>query len=893
MNPMKQPFLTRLSTLWFGSLLGRKWWIVLLLVGAAALRLGGMHKGFWIDEAWSVEWNRPLAERRATQIYSAGPVHQYETCFWVYRLGNRLARTGSVAMVRAPILLIGLLAIWLGWRLGRLWRWWMLGYLLALALTVWPFKAYWDTTYRHYAIMICLFLAMVLTWEAWRLRPSFRRYLAALVVTGLAALTHEISIILVIVPPIYLFWGALARLTHDLARRRRAWRPSWRAPLALAGQLLLFGYVALFLIHVNRGPDWTLKRLRKTLSTTVAGAQAAPEEKANPIDATNDTVQIREPKLADAVQYTQSAFRSSFNPKQLNPWRLFSGTWARSTTLGSFFVLSYDSEGQRHWHHGDALNLIVAIGLVLGSLVVLIISPPLLLALWSCLLLTGLLISLNQDQHFMDPRYYTYPYLIVLILVVVALAFVARLVVLPIHRFRPRLGAYATLGMAIAAGVAAFALEGGPARRAAAFTYNNFEDVYTKAMKEHVPENALITGDNPICFKMINELEAAGDHLHRADNFWRQAGRNGFFDVGVYYSSKDFAYLDYLNSYSAILFFYPFRVKPSEFPLLQFKDLFAGFKTASFQTCAPAIDVKVWAEVYDLKNRLFITRGRATLPLMPRLKHGGSAAAEYALSVYYETPGQYELTIGQTPAGRLLKVRIDGRPVPFETRALPRGDTTGERLAPIFRKEGRDNPIFMQATAQYVLHYQSPQVPMTPHAIELTFDRPVDAQVPVLEWTCQARKWKPGNEFFDLGDLQTYNTADGFYIGSTVRMKRIIGDDMVVGEVVLRDPARMKEKLVRLRSYFILPMRQVATGDVLPFSPIKIDRALADKLAGKTLVVTALAARGNMYAVKPNWRLPPWLKPSQGSTSSDYLLCYVMFVKKDGKLGMQLGFPKS
>ncbi len=208
-----------MRSMWFGSLFGRKWWILLILAGALWVRWDGWSRTVNEDEAFfSIE---TTSEYQNPALQATGASRRaYTTSHLLFNVADWLRATGRIELVRLPFLLIGILACWFGWRLGRSMGDWLSGLLLAVALALWPFKAYSDVEVRYYGLMLSLPVAQFWLLESWRRKPTWGRMAGALILSALAALTQILSVVLMAAPWIYMLWKLPEGLAR-LARRRR------------------------------------------------------------------------------------------------------------------------------------------------------------------------------------------------------------------------------------------------------------------------------------------------------------------------------------------------------------------------------------------------------------------------------------------------------------------------------------------------------------------------------------------------------------------------------------------------------------------------------------------------------------------------------------------------
>ncbi len=103
--------------------------------------------------------------------------------------------------------------------------------------------------------------------------------------------------------------------------------------------------------------------------------------------------------------------------------------------------------------------------MLLGTVALILRSPPLAVSLWAILLANGMSMDLNRGNYsILTTRYYTLAGLMIVMLATLGVGALMRAARWPVWKTGRRLNAYVTLALGLAIGVAAFAAWQRPAR---------------------------------------------------------------------------------------------------------------------------------------------------------------------------------------------------------------------------------------------------------------------------------------------------------------------------------------------------------------------------------------------------------------------------------------------
>lgn len=918
--------------IWRGSLFGRRLWIVPLLLAALWNRWPDLAKPLIHDEWRTIisKYFVPPHTEYAYLVLQAARLSEW--------LMNRSA--GSLVVMRLPYLFFGLAAIWAGWRLGRVWRNWTAGFLLALLLTLWPFKLYYDTMLREYAVELCLLLAALVSWEAFRRRPAFRPLTRALLLTLLAALTHELALVVVVVPFFYLVCHT-ARQAAGAFRRRRSGAASEpprrrRLPLLrLLGQWLLTALFILGTITIHRGTRFTAELFEKARASMISAeeklippqALPAPTPVGAPTPATPRPVPTPAPAVtpapgpspapapqvppafaspgltprqierarqvaagepilptpAESVHFVATAFRQAFRPHAWSPAPLL-GLQAQPRI---FEELIFGPPPAGRPLDLPWVNLVLLVALLAGSLALLFKSPPLLLGCWSLIFANALLVAFNHHLR-PDPaaRYFTPAAVGALFLLTAALELLARILLLPLRR-RPRLRARVILAGCLLLAASCITLTAGYCRRSgpayAGYWYDPEKTYFSTALAGKLGQGILFFGNDPENWEFLNHLETLHAE-HSATAFWDSPRRNTFLSIRDNRTLSDLALIERLNDYRALVLF-AWNGYGGFTPLPKYSALF-DFKDQDFRT--------VHASICDLGRRVFIMRGHAVLPLQPRFAAlqptTATTALHYDLDAQYEVPGSYELSIGQTPACRVVAVEVDGKALPLATRRVPAPPAGGDpdltallaRLTP--GPAGR-LPFFTASTTETVAVYRTPLRAMqpAPQRITILFDKPPAAQAPLLRWRYLENQWSPVTADLQIGSFQIDRDAAGFLMGAPFRLASATTRSQVarfyLSDVTARQNLVCADYLAARR------FRDLKQGDLFWMGTIEFSNDQARQYAGHVLLLTVQPLNFTYYTREDTQASPlTAAKKDIYAPMNYYFISYLRFIATGGEI---------
>ena len=888
-NPQSSIPHSRLRAFFCFLLRARAWWILPLLLLGLLARWPGMQRSVVEDEVSS------FSECRVGFGYSEADLEHLvvfaaPTSFWtshqLFKLCDELVAFGSPALTRLPLLLLGLGAIFLGWRLGRLWRNWPLAFFLALLLALWPFKAFWDVQVRYYGVELFLMLAQILAGERFLRRPaSTARFALFVALTFLAALSFTMAAVLLALPWIYLAWALGARAAA-LAWRRVRERAPW---LALgkdaALQLALLLVASLVIVQYNRGPEWLLDKLASpppAVTLTIGG-------KVQPPPALKKGVAPNFPTPSGALAFLQKGVSRAFAPGAWSPAPLL-GLPANSSVFSALVQGGEDSDGRRVAPWASRWLLI---GLLAGAVALLFSSPPLLLSFAVIVFSTGLLIDLNAKSHFFASRYYAVPALAGLILLGAALAAAVNLARWPLCRFRPRLGAGLALGAALAAALV-LGVPGLAANWRGVGRASQEWKAFVGAVKARRPGAVLYVGIGAKNLDFYHRLAAARERRHpAAGGYWssplRDRAHEGYDETWL----VDWALFDRLGAFDAAVFFnygyWPYSFIP-----------FVNLRSA-LPPLDPIAVTGVRGSVFELGHRVYVTRGRAAGLLRPRLRDAQPAApgSRWSMDCLFEVPGPYTLTI--TPPGgvSVTSMTYAGAPLAFTKEPLPQqGDkpTSGAQSAeaalaaaldPVWRASAAERPPLPRAPrARYVARLQAPLGTTQTLPLTLALDQPVTSDSTALvEWRYDESRWAAVTDAYEAGPLRAWSDGRRFYFGAPLRLTRAAGVRLLP-QMHLVDVLR-REKLGG-GEYPIEPRREWRPGDVAWLGPYSFGLEQAARMTSRTLALAVSPFRQRLGA-DPGSVADP-LIPSRRILRPLPLfgLSYLRFVWRDGQPALQL-----
>jgi hypothetical protein len=242
----------------------KQWTALLLLAGAALVRLEASFDGFWFDEIWSLDLARAVPSPLAifTDIHESNNNH-LNTLF-LFLLGAQ----SHWVVYRLPAVLAGIGTVWLagriGGRCGRLER------LLAMLLTAASYLLiHYASEARGYELAVFFDLLAFDFLETYFTVGGRWRVMGFWAASVLSLLSH---LMFVLVYPAFFVWSWVC-----LIRRGRGWRYVMRV-LAFCHAVPLAGFVLLYVVDVRflvigGAPEYSLLRV---LLETLALALGAP-----------------------------------------------------------------------------------------------------------------------------------------------------------------------------------------------------------------------------------------------------------------------------------------------------------------------------------------------------------------------------------------------------------------------------------------------------------------------------------------------------------------------------------------------------------------------------------------------------------------------------------------
>lgn len=858
--------------LWFGSLFARKWWILLILAGALWIRWDAWNRTVNEDEAFFFVETTSAYQNPTLQATGASR-HAYFTSHRLFNIAEWLRATGHIEFVRLPFLLIGLAACWFGWRLGRSMGDWFSGFLLAVALALWPFKAYSDVEIRYYGLMLSLPVAQFWLLESWRRKPTLGRMAAALIISALASLTQILSLILMAAPWIYMLWK-LPEAFIRMWRRAAPGREYNRFMLRYAGQFFTLVLITLVVLTANRGRQWMKERLG--FSRPVATATA-------PADAKK---QVTTPGITGAIGWTTASLSESI--KQRSAPRLL----ALDANPNFFWELLTGFGGPRDFQPGDWANTCLLLALLLGAVALIWRSPPLAISLWAILLANGMLIDLNRANYsILTTRYYTIAGLMLVMIAVLGVGSLTRIIRWPLWKTSRRLNAYATLALALLIGVSAFAVFQRPVRARTQHFIQDWKGLYAKAAKRF-PLGAYYLGMAAPSQQLYNDLAVARFNERRPSDYWLSPMRNRVEEAYLRMGDTDITLIEQLNPYQGLVVFNPAYWEKDYFPLREYKD---------FLPQEPVNDLHgVKATFVPLAREAFIMRGKLTMPLMPRFFVSRNGGAHYRLDCHYEVPGIYELLIGGSASAKLLEIKVGGEALQFETaeRNLANlalgyeNQKTWEpaRALPVDWKvafEAGTNPIVMQPAREYRIRFRVPATFRERQPIEMTWSDRLTTATPIVSWTYKNREWIPATKSITVGDVYTWRDDKAFYFSMPVRIGN--PEKQVIDATLYIDDPSSKTVVAQQPNPFIIEQRHLNAGDILWCKPLRIPIDQAKLRMNKNLRLCVLASEGDN--VVTGWKLKPEevVTLSRRLGPGSFMVGLVKFIEKDGQLGVMFG----
>lgn len=793
-----------------------------LLALTAWLRYEALGKPVWQDEVQS----QLSAERFS---FASSPKAWLQPTVPAARLSSALTTTGSLRWVRAPYLAFGLLGIFIGWLWGRLWGDWLLAVLLALALTLWPFKAYWDTMIRDYALLLTMGMACLYVWERFRLRRRFAWAVAGLLLTLMGTLTHESGWALWAAAGIYVAWD-VARGSMPWARglvRRRAEiaaateetpastppMPADRGhPLRAASLALLFVLFFYATAALQFGPG-QVNRFIFGFGRTPAGATAAAAEAMPTAPATTQMLPpARPPTPGQARTYLSEAWRDGRPARLLGLPRIDDPAFVYDRWIYSRLILGPKIRpDQVNLHANATLNLWMWLGLAFGSLALAMRSPPLLLSLWSILILNGLIVQANLHRTLQMDRYYSLAALAWLLLLVFGLGALLGWLRWPLRRWRPRLGAWATLILALGIGCGAWALATPQTRLAAGFHEEDWGAFY-RQMSHRYHRGALFVGYGAKMIEFERKMAMARGEDGTPPR--RVALRQRVIEAyNAPFDAPEQIY-DRLNGYDGVVFFRRERMREEFNPMQRDRERF------EFRNY---VDDTVRAVHTKLGNRVFAMRGRATVPVLPEMWRGEPPATAMRCEVAccFETPGRYELLAPADEDTAVSAIRVDGRAVESR-RVFPTTATQAVR-------------------AEFFVPPPSGTATLGEVALEIDFARRDGATTPVLQLRRIDERWRRATSDYVVGGPLVGEDEAAFSVGLPVRLS-LDATRPLLARLLLFERAQPTRPLAQADVVVAAAGRGLRADDSVWCGPLRLEKTMLRDWVEKDLMLILLPA---------------------------------------------------
>ena len=887
MNLLSRPRLSLRSL----SLLGRRRWVWLILLVALALRWNAWSKTINEDEAFFFVETLPYYVNPTLAATGASP-HGYFTSHLLFGLGEWLVGLGDMRAVRAPFLLLGLAACLFGWRLGRRLRDWPAALALALALALWPYKAYWDVEVRYYGVMMSLAVGAWWLLERWRREPRWGTFLSAVAVTWLAALTQIIALVLLAGPWFYLGWIA----TAGFWRARRAGSRTWA--IRCAGWLIVLLFATLAALWLNRGPDWFARRLG--MEQAPAWLRPAPPE-GFVMQVDLDRGEPHTPRPGEAIAWTLKSAGAAFAPQGWNAPALF----GLADQPRAFWELIAGIGGEYEPAPGSLPHLLLLAGLLLGTAGLFWRSPPLALTLWVCLLASNVLLDANRHMYQVVTRYYTLQALIVVVIIAAGVPLALRPLRWPLFRWRPRLNARVTVTAGLVLAVVAVAALQGITRARAGYFIQDWKSLYRDA-SARFPGGAFHLGMAAHTQRLYNDLAVGAEEIGTPEEAWRSPRLHRVIEAYHHPSIRGRALLDRLNPFEGLVFFNPIYWTEDFNPL-----------TPDLPLDAP--EPRTWHGVHGsfvpVGYRCFVMRGAMALPLLPRFLEEDATTtrpATYALEVYCEVPGVYELSVGGTGAAGLIEALADELVLPLADG--PASATLAANLEPVvssldpldhlYTPEDYDPraldprflpdygkpapfPVELAPARESAVLLATPPGPFQPFALRLRYDGSPLAAAPIVRLR-YVTAWTPATYTFDAGTPTIRETDAAFHIAMPLRVAQAPAEAMQLSLTLIETGATSPV----MRSDLTLHDRQrpLHPGDLLAPPALEIPRERARALLDRPLRLLL-----TVQLAQPSRQLPSRpdliVDQSRRAGSGVWLATYLRFTEEDGSIRLMTGQP--
>jgi hypothetical protein len=892
-------------------------WIILIV--AFILRWDGMTKSLWIDELVSL---REIFTPASAEIFQRLGTTPWAllTSNLLLRLSDLMMLTGELRMVRLPMVLIGMTAIWLAWKTGKEFGDWPTGLLFAMLLAVWPYKAFNDNIIRYYTIMITFAVAMLYVWERFRRRRSLRSYIIAIVVSFFALLTQPVSFTLILFPCIYTAWWFLSQIVQAIRNRSWSSRNKWLDAICMITLLIPFLIVQL---QLNRTPDFLLdiseqvSLLHKSNRPRLSQIAISKIETRHPellIDPTSKLKKSRLPSIASLIIAGREALRLGLNPETPNPTYL----WSLEKYPGFFWICFPNWKANQWLPPKPWVALAVVLAYILGLVFLGFASFPLMLSCLMTIVLTGVLLKFNEHSFSgLNPRYYVILGALQALIFSAALGFclllIRKAVMKASKRFYCMVLTPAIVGLSLLIFFPFAKVTSANARLA----YTNFSPFY-QSTREKFPYGVAFLGCESAYNGFYNDLAILKEG-NSIDDWWRSPRRNQVFDIFPQAMNSDFLYwirneilLEQFNCMQAIISY-------RNVTYMQFHPL-----DDKFLRLLPAVhnDKLTWGDAmhYELGHTMFLTRGRSSEILSPRLvadsnKHNHSSTT-YRMQAYFETPGLYTMRAYEPSGTHLISLKIDSNEIPFTRKALstsslqhlgsreiqlrdmrlhhppPLSETMRRNVEQHnhwIKNESNWSVLDDRTTAVCEAKFTTPSIPWKLQQIDLEYAGVSTDHSPLVVWQGIFNKWNPLTKISSVGELniriRDYNCEFSLPVRIDAEMSTFTYHRLIIFD------SNGKNKIFEGETHWLNPPgRTLRPGDILCLSG-SIPESVARKEAGK--VMSVVIETGETSHVNLGGAAPAELSSEANFLSPGVARVYfIKFILENNQLMIGIGVPK-
>ncbi|MEN6625121.1 MAG: hypothetical protein ABFD69_02715 [Candidatus Sumerlaeia bacterium] len=831
----------------------------MILAGALWLRWDGWSRPVNEDEAYFYLEPSILFQNPAMQATRAS-ASAYFTSYTMFKFVGLLRATGHIELVRLPFLLIGLMGIWFGWKLGRAAGGWLMAFVFALVLALWPFKAYSDVEIRYYCLMLSLPVGELWLLERWRRRPAWPGFLSATAVTAFAALVQVMSLILVAAPWIYAAWIAFESRRQFRARR---------FAVRYAAQVLALLLASAALVCFNRGPAWFNERFGLRIDVTENPEITRAREEGRLFGPKIERGAPDVPSPLKALAWSGAAIGNSLAGR--NAPRLF----GLQETPPFFWTLFTGLGGRGDFVPGDWANVALLLALLLGSAALARRSPPLVVSAWAILLANAMLIDLNRHLYMVAMRYYALGGLMVVLLAAAGIGWLLQVALWPARCIGRRRHASATVAAALVIGIVSFAALERPVRARTGYFIQDWKGLY-RLGAARFPQGAYFIGMAAPSQQLYNDLAVARSSEESPADYWASPRRNRVEEAYEHPGWTDMALLEQLNPFAGLVTFMPEYWRGDFFPLYRYK------------TMLPQEPIRLFGvrgRLAPLGRMFFVCRGRATMPLLPRFSVNGPVSR---LDCHFEVPGVYEILVGESRSAKLTSLKVDGRTLPFdvierrEPWALPENlDTRWCDPA-----ESGHNPVFLAPARLCRARFSSPVYFGTTQTLELAWSDRLTTSVPVIDLRLVEGEWIPASKSISAGGARAWRDGSAFYFNVPIRIEK---PDKPILDATLYLDGPGAGVIAKRPHHILLRMRGINQGDAVCGDPLRIPNDVARRFVGKPLrlglALSDAVETSGRAALAPETIIAPNRRLGAGL----FLAGYYQFVERDGRIEVMVG----